>query len=62
GKKDRAAILQAALAIKDFDGALGKWSFDENGDTTSRTMSGSTVDPVKGDFVFVAQLDTLTTK
>ncbi|MGL4424348.1 MAG: branched-chain amino acid ABC transporter substrate-binding protein, partial [Gemmataceae bacterium] len=46
GKKDRAAILQAALAIKDFDGALGKWSFDENGDTTSRTMSGSTVDPV----------------
>jgi branched-chain amino acid transport system substrate-binding protein len=59
GKKDRAAILAAALAIKDFDGALGKWSFDANGDTTSQTMSGSTVDPAKGDFVFVQQLDLL---
>jgi branched-chain amino acid transport system substrate-binding protein len=57
GKKDRKAILDACLAIKDFDGALGKWSFDANGDTTSRTMSGSTV--VKGDFQFVRQLDEL---
>jgi branched-chain amino acid transport system substrate-binding protein len=58
GKKDRKAILAAALAIKDFEGgALGKWSFDANGDTTSQTMSGSTV--VDGDFQFVAQLDVL---
>lgn len=34
GKKDRAAILQALAGTKDFDGALGKWSFDANGDTT----------------------------
>ncbi len=34
GKKDRAAILQAAGNIKDFEGVLGKWSFDKNGDTT----------------------------
>ncbi len=54
GKKNRQAILAAALAIKDFDGALGKWSFDENGDTTSRTMSGSTIE--NGDFKFVTQL------
>lgn len=40
GKKDRAAILAAMADTKDFDGALGKWSFDENGDTTNRTMSG----------------------
>jgi branched-chain amino acid transport system substrate-binding protein len=34
GKKDRAAILKAIAGTKDFDGALGKWSFDQNGDTT----------------------------
>ncbi|HEV3384376.1 MAG TPA: branched-chain amino acid ABC transporter substrate-binding protein [Gemmata sp.] len=54
GKKNRAAVLAAALSIKDYDGALGKWSFDENGDTTSRTMSGSTIE--NGDFKFVKQL------
>jgi len=60
GKKDRAAIKDACFAIKDFDGALGKWSFDANGDTTARTMSGSTVKD--GDFAFVAQLDELEKK
>jgi branched-chain amino acid transport system substrate-binding protein len=43
GKKDRDAIRSAALTIKKFDGALGKWSFDKNGDTDLRTMSGNTV-------------------
>ena len=43
GKKDRDAIRGAGLTIKNFDGALGKWSFDKNGDTTLRTMSGNTV-------------------
>ncbi len=60
GKKDRAAIRDACFAIKDFDGALGKWSFDANGDTTARTMSGSIVKD--GDFAFVAQLDELEKK
>ena len=36
------------------DGAMGRWSFDENGDTTSRIMSGQTVD--NGAFVFVKVL------
>ena len=45
GKKDRAAIVEACLAIHDFDGALGKWSFDANGDTTLTTI---TVNLVKG--------------
>ena len=27
-------VRDAVFAIKDFDGALGKWSFDENGDIT----------------------------
>jgi branched-chain amino acid transport system substrate-binding protein len=31
---DRAAVNKAVFAIKDFDGALGTWSFDENGDIT----------------------------
>jgi branched-chain amino acid transport system substrate-binding protein len=43
GKKDRDAIRGAGLTIKNFDGALGKWSFDKNGDTSLRTMSGNTV-------------------
>jgi len=53
GKKDRDAIRAAALTIKDFDGALGKWSFDENGDTTLRTLSGQTVKDGKFTFVEV---------
>jgi branched-chain amino acid transport system substrate-binding protein len=29
---NRKAVRDAVFAIKDFDGALGKWSFDANGD------------------------------
>jgi branched-chain amino acid transport system substrate-binding protein len=52
--KDRAGILAAISATKDFDGVLGKWSFDANGDTSSRVMSGQTVQD--GKFVFVKVL------
>jgi branched-chain amino acid transport system substrate-binding protein len=31
---DRAAVNKAVFAIKNFDGALGNWSFDANGDIT----------------------------
>lgn len=48
--KDRASILAAVAATRDFEGALGTWSFDENGDTTNRTMSGQVV--LDGKFVF----------
>jgi branched-chain amino acid transport system substrate-binding protein len=54
GKKDREAIRAAALSMKNFNGALGKWSFDKNGDTTLRTMSGNTVK--SGKFAFVSVL------
>jgi branched-chain amino acid transport system substrate-binding protein len=55
GVKDRQAILQACLQIKDFaDGALGTWSFDANGDTTLRTISGNVVHD--GHFKFVKLL------
>lgn len=32
--KDRKAILAAVASTKDFEGVTGKWSFDQNGDTT----------------------------
>ncbi len=43
GRKDRAAIRDAVMGTKDYDGVLGKWSFDQNGDTTLTTLSGSQV-------------------
>jgi branched-chain amino acid transport system substrate-binding protein len=49
--KDRKAIRDAVFATKDFDGVLGTWSFDENGDTTLTTMSGSEVKAGKFEFV-----------
>jgi branched-chain amino acid transport system substrate-binding protein len=36
---DRATINKAVFAIKDFDGALGTWSFDANGDTSLSDMT-----------------------
>jgi len=55
GKKERGAVIEALAATKDFSGALGTWSFDANGDTTMRTMSGNTVK--NGVFEFVAILE-----
>jgi branched-chain amino acid transport system substrate-binding protein len=53
GKKDRAAILAAVANTKDFDGVLGKWSFDKNGDTT---LTDFTVSQVKdGKWTFLTQ-------
>ena len=43
--KTRAAL------VKDFDGSLGKWSFDENGDTTLVALSGNVVRGGKFEFV-----------
>jgi branched-chain amino acid transport system substrate-binding protein len=52
GVKDRAAILKACLAIKDFDqGALGTWSFDVNGDSTLGTVSGNIIRDGRFQFV-----------
>jgi branched-chain amino acid transport system substrate-binding protein len=51
GKKDRDAILAAALSLPPFDDVLGHWSFDPNGDTTLTTMTGNIVH--KGEFEFL---------
>jgi branched-chain amino acid transport system substrate-binding protein len=36
---DRAAVRDAVFATKDFNGVLGTWSFDENGDTNLTDMT-----------------------
>jgi branched-chain amino acid transport system substrate-binding protein len=36
---DRKQVRDAVMATKDFDGVLGKWSFDANGDTTLTDMT-----------------------
>jgi hypothetical protein len=46
------------LAIRDFDGALGHWGFDANGDTTMRTLTVSVVK--NGRFEFEEILDAST--
>jgi branched-chain amino acid transport system substrate-binding protein len=52
GVKDRQAILDACLAIHEFSGgALGTWSFDANGDTTLKTVSGNVIRDGKFEFV-----------
>ncbi|RIL10967.1 MAG: branched chain amino acid ABC transporter substrate-binding protein [Proteobacteria bacterium] len=53
GKKDRQAVVEALASTKDFHGALGTWSFDANGDTTLKTMSGNTVKGGQFEFVKV---------
>jgi len=37
---DRATVRAAVMGTHDFDGALGRWSFDANGDTTLTLFSG----------------------
>ncbi len=54
-KNDRAAIRDAVMATKDFPGLLGTWSFDENGDTTIKKLSGSQVK--NGKFEYVTTLE-----
>jgi branched-chain amino acid transport system substrate-binding protein len=57
-KKDRDAIREAILGTKNFsDGAIGTWSFDENGDTTAQVF---TISEIKnGNFVPVKELNGL---
>lgn len=55
-KKDRDAIREAVLATRDFsDGAIGTWSFDENGDISAQIFTISKVEG--GNFVPVKEID-----
>ena len=51
GVKDRNAILNEVANVRNYDGLFGTWSFDENGDTTLRVVSGNKV--IGGEFVFL---------
>lgn len=57
GVKDRTAILDAVADTRDFDGALGVWSFDENGDTGLSTMSGLTVKDGRFEYVETLRIE-----
>lgn len=41
---DRQKMLDTMIGTKDFDGVLGKWSFDANGDTSLSGMLGNVVE------------------
>ena len=43
GEKDRRAIMEEIASIKEYNGVLGTWGFDRNGDTTLTLVSGSVV-------------------
>jgi branched-chain amino acid transport system substrate-binding protein len=51
---DRATVLANVMATKDYDGVLGKWSFDPNGDTTLTQFSGAV--GKSGSWAFVKEL------
>jgi branched-chain amino acid transport system substrate-binding protein len=53
GKKDREAVRQAVASTKQTDDVLGTWSFDANGDTSLKTMSGNVVKNGKFEFATV---------
>lgn len=55
GGKDRAKVLAQVAGTKDYNGLFGTWSFDQNGDTTLKLISGNTVKD--GQFVFEKVLD-----
>jgi len=50
-KNDREAVRAAIMGTKDFNGALGTWSFDANGDTSLSTFGGYQVKDGKWEFV-----------
>jgi branched-chain amino acid transport system substrate-binding protein len=55
GVKNREAMLWHCSRLKDYDGVLGKWKFDENGDTSLQVMSGNIVKD--GKFQFAEKLE-----
>jgi branched-chain amino acid transport system substrate-binding protein len=52
---DRQAVVEQILATEDYQGALGTWSFDEDGDTTLTELSVQTVEG--GEFKLHTVLD-----
>jgi len=57
GRPDRAAITEAAFATRDFDGVLGRWSFDANGDIDLRRGTRLTIDDGRFETLRVLPID-----
>lgn len=59
GPKDihalRSLVLDEVTSIRDYDGVLGTWSFDRDGDTTLKSVAGYVVRD--GEIVFEAVID-----
>jgi branched-chain amino acid transport system substrate-binding protein len=55
GEVTRAGVVRELLATKDYNGVLGTWSFDENGDTTLTQLSGQRAE--NGKFEFSRTID-----
>jgi branched-chain amino acid transport system substrate-binding protein len=52
---DRQAVVEQIFATEDYEGVLGTWSFDEDGDTTLTELSIQRVE--NGDFVLDRVMD-----
>ncbi|MCI0343199.1 MAG: branched-chain amino acid ABC transporter substrate-binding protein [Planctomycetales bacterium] len=57
GKEEREAVRAGCAGIRDFDGMLGKWSFDANGDTSLKFMSCNIVKNGELEFVKLMTVD-----
>ncbi len=55
GEVTREGVVQELFNTKDYDGVLGTWSFDQDGDTTLTQLSGQKVE--NGEFEFNRVLD-----
>jgi branched-chain amino acid transport system substrate-binding protein len=55
GVPGRQAVIEQIFATEDYDGVLGTWSFDEDGDTTLTELSIQRVE--NGEFVFQNTVD-----
>ena len=52
---DREAVIEQIFATEDYNGVLGTWSFDEDGDTTLTELSVQRVE--NGEFQLTAIVD-----
>lgn len=43
GEINREGVVRELFATQNYDGALGTWSFDENGDTTFTQLAGEQI-------------------
>ncbi len=62
GTNDRQAITRAALATRDFEGLLGRWSFDDNGDINLREATRLTVRDGEFSYLEVGEIRATTSR